>query len=149
MSDYRALISSGLSPACALGIVSLFDLISYHPLLSLLFYWTWTSIQLTTPANFPWLHVADHGCYLNKTKTTSQHSVPYDLQLEILMLIFSVYLWHLKSMPHSLKSPICIRNPLQQYLRGCPNQHDTLPYDALIIKIFLIYPMQHFCTFLS
>ena len=41
MSDYRALISSGLSPACALGIVSLFDLISYHPLLSLLFYWTW------------------------------------------------------------------------------------------------------------
>ena len=31
----------------------------------------WISLQLTTPANFLLLHVADHGCYLNKAKTIS------------------------------------------------------------------------------
>ena len=67
-------------------------------------------------------------------------SVPY-LQLEILMLIFSVYLWHVKSMLHSSKSPSCRRNLLHQ-------QH-TLPNEILVIKIFIISPIQHFRTFLS
>ena len=86
----------------------------------------------------------------SKLLINSWHSVPYDLQLEILILIFFLYIYGtLKTNPTPCRIHLAEETFSTNVLRGCPNQNHTLPYEVLVTKIFLISPIQPFCTILS
>ena len=49
----------------------------------------WISLQSTTHTNFPWLHVADHGCYLSKAKIILTQCSKYNIwqMINIFMIL--------------------------------------------------------------
>ena len=86
----------------------------------------------------------------SKSLINSQHSVPYDLQLEILMLGFFLHIYGtLKAKPTLRRVRLAEETFSTNVLRGCPNQHRTLPCEVLVTKIFVISPIQPFCKFQS
>ena len=59
----------------------------------------WISLQLTSPANFLLLHVADHECYLNKAKIISTQYISIYVYIYIYICIciymynIYIYIW--------------------------------------------------------
>ena len=61
----------------------------------------WISLQLTSPANFLLLHVADHECYLNKAKIISTQYISIYVYIYIYIFVYVyiciiyiyIYIW--------------------------------------------------------
>ena len=54
----------------------------------------WISLQLTSPANFLLLHVADHECYLNKAKIISTQYISIYVYIYIYICI-CIYMYNI------------------------------------------------------